>query len=115
MGQHVGARGPSPTVEQGWGGGIRRGGGGGRDTGSVRRAQDTSNATETKGRGGSKKEKELENYFSKKPRKPDEDIETQVFKHRRHEGAPAQLVVPCETTHDGAAVVSRQWGAAKLH
>jgi hypothetical protein len=40
--------------------------------------------------------------------------QTQVFKHRRREGAPAQLVVPCETTH-GEAVFRRQWGAANLH
>jgi hypothetical protein len=43
-------------------------------------------------------------------------MQMQVFKHRRHEGAPAQLVVPCETTHDGVAVRQQwQWDAANLH
>ena len=50
------------TSSGGWG----VGGGGGR--GDAHQNQGTGNDSTKRGRGGSKKEKKLENYFSKKPR-----------------------------------------------
>jgi hypothetical protein len=51
----------------------------------------TGNDNTKRGRGGSKKEKELESYFSKKPR---EAVRRATFEHRHHRKAPAALAGP---------------------
>jgi hypothetical protein len=87
---------------------VGGGGYGGGDAGSARRVQPRHKHNKQRHRDQSKqaavgrrKQRSLRTT-SARNHVNQAKIQTQVFKHRRHEGAPAQLVVPCgeTSTHD---------------
>jgi hypothetical protein len=85
-------------------GGIRRGGDGGGGTRGVHDEPKTQVTPPRPKAAVGRRKKRSWRTTSARNHVNQTTTQTQVFKHRRHEGAPAQLVVPCETTHDGAAV-----------